>query len=62
MRSSSAGTPTRVALAEALRLAGEPAEAASALEEALALYERKGDVVSAGKAQTLLDELRTPSA
>ena len=44
-------------LAEVLRLAGEPAEAAAALEEAVALYERKGNVVSAAKARAALDEL-----
>jgi class 3 adenylate cyclase/tetratricopeptide (TPR) repeat protein len=41
-------------LAEVLRLAGRPEEAATALEEAVALYERKGNVVSACKARTLL--------
>ena len=45
-----------------MRAAGRPAEAAVALEEALALYERKGNVVSAGKTQTLLDELPTSPA
>jgi tetratricopeptide (TPR) repeat protein len=46
-----------VALAEVMRAAGRPAEAAVALEEALALYERKGNVVSAAKARAALDEL-----
>ena len=44
-------------LAEVLRLAGRPEEAASALEEAVALYERKGNVVSAAKARALLEEV-----
>ena len=38
-------------LGEVLRLAGESAEAASALAEAAVLYERKGNVVFATKAQ-----------
>ncbi len=33
-------------------------EAATALEEAIALYERKGNVVSAARARALLDEVR----
>ena len=37
---------------------GRPAEAADALEEAVALYERKGNVVSAASTQALLAELR----
>jgi hypothetical protein len=42
-------------LAEVLRLAGRPAEATPAVEEALALYELKGNLVSAAKAQALLE-------
>ncbi len=45
-------------LAEALILTGKPIEAASALEQALERYERKGNLVSTQRAQTRLDELR----
>ena len=41
-----------------LLLAGEPDEAAAALEQALARYERKGNLVSAQRAQARLAELR----
>jgi hypothetical protein len=41
-----------------LGLAGRGEEAAGALEEAIALYERKGNVVSAARAKALLGELR----
>jgi tetratricopeptide (TPR) repeat protein len=44
-------------LAEVLLLAGKPAEAAAALEQALERYERKGNLVSAQRAQTRLAEL-----
>jgi tetratricopeptide (TPR) repeat protein len=47
------------ALADVLRLCGRPEEAAAALEEALRLYQRKGDLVSAARSRTLLDELET---
>jgi DNA-binding SARP family transcriptional activator len=47
-----------VVLAEVLQLAGKPEEPASALEEAVALYERKGNVVSADRSRALLEELR----
>jgi hypothetical protein len=40
-----------------LRLADRRAEAAAAGKEALALYEQKGDIVSAGRASALLAEL-----
>jgi hypothetical protein len=40
-----------------LKLADRPEEAAAAAEEALRLYERKGNVVSAGSARMLLAEL-----
>jgi tetratricopeptide (TPR) repeat protein len=49
---------TLVDLAGILRLSGRPAEStATALEEAVALYERKGNVVSAARARVLLQEL-----
>jgi DNA-binding SARP family transcriptional activator/class 3 adenylate cyclase len=41
-------------LAEVLRVAGRSQEAASALEDAVALYERKGNIVSSEKARALL--------
>ena len=44
-------------LAEVLRIAGRAAEGTSAVEQAVTLYDRKGNVVSAGKARTLLNEL-----
>jgi tetratricopeptide (TPR) repeat protein len=44
--------------AEVLRLMGHRLEASSAVESALVLYERKGNVLSAAKARALLDELR----
>ncbi len=44
--------------AEVLQLAGETEEAASALEEALALYERKGNKVAARKAAGTAKQLR----
>jgi tetratricopeptide (TPR) repeat protein len=47
-----------MALAEVLRIAERPDEAVPLIEEALRLYEQKGNVVSAGKARSLLDELR----
>ena len=43
-----------VDLAEVLRLAGRPQEAASPLRHALRLYEQKGNVASASKARALL--------
>ena len=45
-------------LAEVLLLAGKPDEAAAALEQALERYERKGNLVSAKRAQTRLAELQ----
>ena len=45
-------------LAEVLLLAAKPDEAAAALEQALARYERKGNLVSTQRAQTRLAELR----
>ena len=44
-----------------LRLAERPGEAAPVIQEALNLYEQKGNVVSAGKARALLGELQTRS-
>ena len=44
-------------LAEVLRLADRPGEAAERVEEALLLFERKGNRVSAHAAQALLSEL-----
>jgi tetratricopeptide (TPR) repeat protein len=46
-------------LGEVLLLTGKPAEAAAALEEAVERYERKGNIVSAQRAQTRLDEIRS---
>jgi len=43
-------------LAEVLTLAGRPAEAATALREALALFEQKGSVVAAEQTRALLAE------
>jgi hypothetical protein len=40
-----------------LGLASEPQEAADALEDAVALYERKGNVVSAAKTRAELEQL-----
>jgi len=45
-------------LAEVLLLTGKPYEAATALEQAHERYERKGNVVSAQRAQARLAELR----
>jgi tetratricopeptide (TPR) repeat protein len=46
-------------LAEVLRLAERREEALAALEDALRLFERKGNVVFAAKARRLLAELAT---
>lgn len=48
---------SRMDLAEVLRLAGRPAEAAVWAREALALYEAKGNQVAAGKVRSLLAAL-----
>ena len=45
-------------LAEVLSVAGRAAEAKPAVEHAVTLYERKGNIMSAGKARTLLRELQ----
>jgi hypothetical protein len=44
-------------LGEVLRLAGRPTDAAATVEQAMDLYVRKGDVVSARRARTLRDQL-----
>jgi len=44
-------------LAEVLHLAGKTAEAVRAVEEAVEVHERKGNVVSAGRARQFLEEL-----
>jgi DNA-binding SARP family transcriptional activator len=44
-------------LAEVTRLADQPDEAAKAVERAVRLYDAKGDVVSAERARSLLEEL-----
>jgi tetratricopeptide (TPR) repeat protein len=49
---------TLVDLAEVLRQAERPADAAAAVQEALRLYEHKGNLVSAERARALLAEAR----
>ena len=49
-------------LAEVLRLAGRFAEAIGVLDEAVALYEQKGNIVSAGNAMQLRQRLTADSA
>jgi tetratricopeptide (TPR) repeat protein len=44
-------------LAEVLLLAGKPGDAVAALEQALGRYERKGNLVMAGRARMRLEEL-----
>jgi len=46
---------TRLHLAEVLKLAGQVPDSAAALEDALTLYKRKGNLVMAAQARTLLD-------
>ncbi|MBD0328730.1 MAG: AAA family ATPase [Thermoleophilia bacterium] len=48
----------RVHLAEILRLAGRYEEALTVLDEALALYERRGNLVGADRAAALVREIR----
>jgi tetratricopeptide (TPR) repeat protein len=48
---------SRLALAEAFRLAGKP-EAVPMAAEALELYEQKGNIVAAGRVRAFLDALR----
>jgi hypothetical protein len=45
-------------LGEVLMLAGKPTEAAAALEQALARYQRKGNLVSTQRTQARLAELQ----
>ena len=45
-------------LAEVLLLAGKRREAAAALEQALGRYERKGNLVMAGRTRARLEALR----
>jgi predicted ATPase/class 3 adenylate cyclase len=52
----------RVVLAEAVRAAGRPDEAAAHLAEAVARYREKGNLVSAGRAEAALRELAPPGA
>jgi Flp pilus assembly protein TadD len=47
-------------LGEVLALARRPTEAAEAVRRALDLYERKGNVMSAGRARAVLAELSDP--
>jgi tetratricopeptide (TPR) repeat protein len=49
----------RMSLAYVLRKAGRAREAATALREALILYERKGDVADASKARAELGDVST---
>jgi class 3 adenylate cyclase/tetratricopeptide (TPR) repeat protein len=44
-------------LAEVFELSGQPLEAAAALRAGLELYEEKGNIVSAGRAQMLLERM-----
>lgn len=46
----------RMALADTLRLGGEPAEAATFAEEAFVLYEQKGNVVLANRARAFVEQ------
>jgi ATP/maltotriose-dependent transcriptional regulator MalT len=46
-----------MALAEVVRLAERPSEALPHIQQALNLYEQKGNVISAGRARALLGEL-----
>jgi class 3 adenylate cyclase/tetratricopeptide (TPR) repeat protein len=48
-------------LGEVLRLAGKAAQAVAAIEEGAELYERKGNLVFAAKARSLLESLRMAS-
>jgi DNA-binding SARP family transcriptional activator len=48
---------TLLDFAEVLQLAGRPREAAEAVEQAIELFERKGNVVAAKRARALLAEL-----
>jgi len=52
----------RMDLAEVLEVAGKTDEAGAALEQALALYERKGNLVTAERARAMLARLNEASA
>ncbi len=47
----------QVVLAEALRVEGRPGEAAAALDQALRLYEEKGNLVSAARVRAALAQM-----
>jgi len=47
-------------LAEVLELAGRAGEAQPVFEQALQLFERKGNAVSARKARAVLNEFEAP--
>jgi hypothetical protein len=49
---------TLLALADVLAIGGRAAQAIPIIEEARVLYDRKGNLVMAEKARTLLAELR----
>jgi class 3 adenylate cyclase/tetratricopeptide (TPR) repeat protein len=49
-------------LADVLRAAGRTAEAVAPLQEAIALYEEKGNTVAGGRMRTLLEELGASAA
>jgi hypothetical protein len=48
---------TKLALTEVLRLAGRADDAAQAARDALAEFERKGNVVMAGRVKAFVSEL-----
>jgi len=48
-------------LADVLLVARRPVEAADALDQALALYEQKGDIVTPVRIRAMLDEIRSPT-
>jgi tetratricopeptide (TPR) repeat protein len=48
-------------LAEVLEIAGKPDEALRAADDALGLYQRKGNTVSAQRTRTVLERLRHPA-
>jgi len=48
-----------LALGDVLAIGGRPAEGIQSVEEALLLYERKGNLASARKARAVLAELQT---
>jgi Flp pilus assembly protein TadD len=52
---------TLVDLAEVLTAGGRSDQARDALEQALALFEQKGNVVMAGRTRSRLETLREPT-